>query len=1066
MKRILITISLALVASASLPANVIISPARLSEFRNDMIASIYQDEYDAIWFNANGFIYRYNGQNSQLVAGPVKSGRLYGNGQGSVFAVSYVSITEFDTRSFKQTVHKPGIEDYRRPSLLSEGDSLWISSGSGLFLYQSGITTRVCDTGSEISCLIRLNNGKLVAGTFDGKVLELSGDGADVIYESGDEEVTDLIQDEDGKLWLASGTDVICTDTGQTVSLEGSVRVLIQYSGNELLAGCTKGLYRIDMSGTPELIDLGSHNETPVTSLLMDRNSGVWIGTYYDGILHLESTGVDIENIPGHFKYVKALVGREVDFWALTDGNGLFRIQDGNVQLVDGSKGIKFQCGCLYDEKLYCGVHFDGIHVYDAAAREFHRIGFGDRSRTIFSIERRGDDLILGTNEGVFLFNPKKEDTIQRKVPGMNNYCYSTVYDPANDRLWIGSNGLYFKDGDNEVEKYTSDIDNPLSGKKCSSLSICRDGSLLFATSGAGIYKIKGDSEESYCKQNVSLPTDVISQCIEVNDSLILAGYSDGLVLLDIESKSCNRFSGADESPISSMRGGCLARLGEESIYAGGKDGIMTVRPGPRPFSSGEVLFSIDRLYVNNEPYTIPLSGSLDLKHNENNLIFEIADFSYSNIPSSIIEYRMEGFDGQWRQLPENRMITYMNIRPGNYTLQVRGAASASCSFITRSLNFRIRPVWYASIAAIIAWILLSLAVIGWVLYILYTRVILRERLNNQEKINAERNRMFIDISHQLRTPLTMILGQMELFFSKNKEKFQGRGHIESSYANAKEMRKIISEFVDFENTADDEGDELATYNELNITGLYVNRTRMLIVDDNREIRLLLNSIFNGEYQIIEARNGEEGLALAKKEQPDIIISDVMMPEMDGLEMTAKLKSDFETSHIPIILLTAHASEKHNLQGLNLGADDYITKPFSNEILKARCRGLLRNREIMKEKMRTLTAGDRDESSANSIFINRVLGAIEKHLPKPDVPTICKELGMSRTSLTTKIKEATDMTPREYIEDIKLKIATNLIMEGCYNISEISDKLGYSNPKYFTTRFTRRYGVAPSRYRK
>ena len=220
------------------------------------------------------------------------------------------------------------------------------------------------------------------------------------------------------------------------------------------------------------------------------------------------------------------------------------------------------------------------------------------------------------------------------------------------------------------------------------------------------------------------------------------------------------------------------------------------------------------------------------------------------------------------------------------------------------------------------------------------------------------------------------------------------------------------------------------------------------------------------------AINGADGLELARSMQPDIIISDVMMPVMDGLTLCAKLRSDFTTSHIPIILLTAHVSEKHNVEGMNIGADDYIAKPFSVDILVARCKNLLSSRKRLQERY-SMTKPESSESSdkspldkKDSQFINAVIGAIERHIHCGDLnaSTLANELSVSTSTLNNRISAICKMSTRVFIEDIKLRHAVKMIKDG-HNISETADTLGFSSPKYFTIRFKKKYGKTPSSFK-
>ena len=245
-------------------------------------------------------------------------------------------------------------------------------------------------------------------------------------------------------------------------------------------------------------------------------------------------------------------------------------------------------------------------------------------------------------------------------------------------------------------------------------------------------------------------------------------------------------------------------------------------------------------------------------------------------------------------------------------------------------------------------------------------------------------------------------------------------------------------------------------------------RYKMLIIEDDFQMRGLLVSIFEDKYEVTEASDGAEGIEKAQAVQPDIIISDVQMPVMDGLSLCSKLRQDFSTCHIPIILLTAHTSVSNNLEGINVGADEFIPKPFSVELLEAKCHNLLENRRLLRKKFSQTI--DSTESIAktdkDADFLNSLIEVIQEHILEPEisVPFLCEEMHMSKSLLTRKVKGITGYSPREFIENIRMKHAVRLLCDGGHNISDVSYELGFSSPKYFTIRFKKIFGMSPSQY--
>lgn len=252
------------------------------------------------------------------------------------------------------------------------------------------------------------------------------------------------------------------------------------------------------------------------------------------------------------------------------------------------------------------------------------------------------------------------------------------------------------------------------------------------------------------------------------------------------------------------------------------------------------------------------------------------------------------------------------------------------------------------------------------------------------------------------------------------------------------------------------------------------NLQRLLIVEDNDELRNYLTHTLSDNYTIQTCSNGKEALTIVKEYMPELIISDIMMPEMRGDELCAAIKNDIETSHIPIILLTALNDEKNILEGLKIGADEYIVKPFNIGILKATVANLLTNRALLKSKYANLEVSEEEEASPNCAtdldwkFIATVKKSVEENIDNPafNVDVLCNLLNMSRTSFYNKLKALTDQAPGDYIRLIRLKRAATLLKTGQHSITEISEMTGFSDVKYFREVFKKHFNVSPSKYSK
>lgn len=246
---------------------------------------------------------------------------------------------------------------------------------------------------------------------------------------------------------------------------------------------------------------------------------------------------------------------------------------------------------------------------------------------------------------------------------------------------------------------------------------------------------------------------------------------------------------------------------------------------------------------------------------------------------------------------------------------------------------------------------------------------------------------------------------------------------------------------------------------------------RVLVVEDDNEIREYISRELGTAFHTNECNNGKEALSVILKETPDLVISDVMMPEMDGLTLCKKIKQNININHIPVILLTAKNREEDNLEGLETGADAYITKPFNIDILQQTALNLIKSREVLKnafqgnqeqeERIEKMMVESPDEK-----LLNRVMKVINSNLsnPKLNVEMIASSVGISRVHLHRKLKELTNQTTRDLIKNIRLRQAATLLAEKKHSIAEIANLTGFANTAYFSNSFKEMYGVSPTTY--
>ena len=249
------------------------------------------------------------------------------------------------------------------------------------------------------------------------------------------------------------------------------------------------------------------------------------------------------------------------------------------------------------------------------------------------------------------------------------------------------------------------------------------------------------------------------------------------------------------------------------------------------------------------------------------------------------------------------------------------------------------------------------------------------------------------------------------------------------------------------------------------------NKQIILVVEDLKEMREFIVNILSSKYSVVEASNGENGILKAKEILPDLVISDIMMPIKNGLELSKILKADEKTSHIPIVLLTAKASEESKLNGLEAGADNYLTKPFNPKELKIRVKNILKLQEKIREQIKSelfvVPKGNKIKSK-EKLFVDKVLEIIDKNMHESNfgVEDLASKMFISKSQLYRKVKALTDYTPVQLILNYRLKKATELIEQNYGSITEVAYEVGFNNLGYFSQTFKKEYGVSPNQYKK
>lgn len=292
---------------------------------------------------------------------------------------------------------------------------------------------------------------------------------------------------------------------------------------------------------------------------------------------------------------------------------------------------------------------------------------------------------------------------------------------------------------------------------------------------------------------------------------------------------------------------------------------------------------------------------------------------------------------------------------------------------------------------------------------------------------------------------------------------------VEIPYIAASSYTESSAEKSTEENTLPQEAIHVIEEEKYTAPSEQLQRATILIAEDNKELRIYISTLLMGAYNVLTAENGKVAWEMIQRELPDLILSDIVMPEMDGTALCRQVKQNIHTCHIPFIMITALTAESCQKDALSVGADDYLTKPFNSDILQSKISNMLHSRTLISRQVKTLHALKPEEMSSadkDSEFMLHLIEIVKANLSNADlkIDDLGKELGMSHTPFYKKIKQLTNQTPNDFLKSIRLEQAKKLLTDSDLNISEIAYLTGFNSPKYFRECFKKQYGESPTDY--
>lgn len=1126
-----------------------------------------------------------------------------------------------------------------------------------------------------------------------------------------------LYKDKKGRIWIGTydhGAYIIDKDSihnlykfqkGNKDIIIDHVRTFCEDEEGNIYLGAFNGLIKYDNDNNisyyvKENTDY-SLSHSSITSLFCDKQGTVWIGTYYGGVNYFnikkqpykfyqffnKQNGTRSGSITGY------ITGDNMgNVWVGTEGGGIVKLilEDNNYKWFVYDKTYSSlthnNIKSLYidneNKTLWIGTHTGGLNKMNIITGTFKNyiLNKNRDSNIIREIIPYKNNLVLITHEGIYLFDKENENIslLINNISGSVSGCID-----KNENIWVMGNGLgvykynikkrttkNYRSNENKTNSLSSNIIRRIYKDSKERIWFCTD------ESGIDLYRPETDDFENFDESRNGIASNNVYDACELSDNEIIFTTEKGFSILDLRTKKFKNFSRENGIPLNAISERSLYKSPSGEIYIGGLNGMISFRMEDilSPITGYsiypyEMYINGDKIKVNDNSKVLKqaLTEQKEISLNSSQSMFSIeyATTNYIYANKERLEFFLEGFSNKWTDVYDNNIVTFTNLNPGKYVLKVRVKNNPGIK--ESSLIINVLPPFYMTVWAYIVYVIIASIIVYWLLRMYNNRIKLQEtikyekqRAKDIEEMTQSKLIFFTNISHEFRTPLTLIIGQIELLLKETKLPSGIENKIKNIYKNSILLKELITELLDFrkqeqghtvikakeqdivgfinniylsfkefaeqkqikyslyknaeeinvwfdekqmkkvlynlisnafkhtpkggeisvsviktnhntiiEVTDNGEGiaekdlnrifdrffqtDKENPYSD-NSTGIGLaltkgiiemhhgtidvnskegkgacfsiqlktgkehfneeeldntdiktekipeekninentivlspeyntfgtnedvntdkNRINLLIVEDEESIRKMLNDIFSPYYTVREASNGEEGWDMISSENPDIIISDVKMPKMSGIELCKKVKSNIDTCHIPVILLTSLNNEEDYSKGLNVGADDYMTKPFNINILLSKCNSIIKNRRLLQEKFcnqpqvsaQTLTTNTLDKK-----VIDNILEVIENNLDNPEfsIEDLANSIGMARTKLFTKIKSITGQTPYDFIITIKLKKATEMLIENPeLNISEISYKSGFSTPRQFSKYFKEKYHVVPQEYRK
>jgi len=1066
-------------------------------------------------------------------------------------------------------------------------------------------------------------------------------------------------------------------EPGSTTQLFSNIITAIYTDATGILwlSGYEGGIYRAIFQPdnfAHQLLVKNPKNKTEneVRAIFEDNAGKLWIGTKA-GKLYVYKNGKELtdvfSNMPagGLGSVYTVTQGKSGTLWIGTKGSGLFKAEplptngekyrlthyDTNPHDVNSLNNKRIY-SVLEDShaRVWVGTFGGGINLmvkgigdnatFKNSNNSFKNYPIAECNVVRHLQEDSKGNIWVATTNGLVIFNPNFDspDTYRfyryRKIPGdatsLGNNDVQFIYKDKNRKMWVGT----FGGGLQQL------ISKPNLQDK---------------------FKFKYFTTEN------GLPNDIILSIIGDNKGKLWLTTENGLSKYDPETGVFQNYDYSDGLPNTKFSEAASIRSRSGKILLGCLNGYVSFDPDKVYNAKFKANIALTNIQIFNKSvipgvegsplkYPIDQTEHITLHYDQNLIGIEYTVLDYRESHKILYAYKLDNLDKDWNYVRNQRQATYTNLSPGKYVFRVK---SVSYDLFTnvpeKTIIITILPPPWLTWWAFIGYFILAVILLEITRRIIFTMIRLRNRVVVEQKLTELKLQFFTNISHELKTPLTLIVSPLEEITRTENLSPKGREYINVVNKNANRMIRFINQLLDFRKAQsgkmrlkvseveivglvnqisqyfteiahekkidlvvqsnvgelyawiDEEKLDIVIYNLLSnafkftptnkkitlevyyaggdifcinvidqgtgipkdklaeifelyyegdkaegnnlkgtgiglalskelidnhdgkikatnnpddgatfslelkigkehfnnkevdfvnashvpefIQSFYVdkpdteigvveaaesNAHTVLIVEDNTDLRRFLCNQLSALYKVIEAADGVEGLKIAIESLPDLIISDVMMPNMDGIQMLDQLKNNIVTSHIPVILLTAKSSIDNQIEGLKYGADFYITKPFHTDFILACVESLIKQRKQLFESILgnrsvlQLSPGEVFITSKDEQLLKETIKIVEEGMSDPDfnIDSVAVAVGLGRTTFYKKLKSLTGLAPVEFVRDIRLQRGEQLLVAGEYNISEIAYKIGFSSSGYFSTCFKEKYNLTPSQYLK